>query len=93
MSVPGFDHGIVTGANLKLLPRVQDVVVQIVLARQPDRAVNHREQTGLGAQTARLTRRQNRPMGQGRGHRDVRIHHQSPFEQGCIMLYIIDAVQ
>jgi len=84
--VPRFDHGIVTGADLKLLPRVQDVVVQIVLARQPDRAFDHREQPGLSAQMARLTRRQNRPMGRCRGHRDVRIHHQYPFEQECIML-------
>jgi hypothetical protein len=91
--VPAFDHGIVTGANLKPLPRVQDVVVQIVLARQPDRAVDHREQPGLSAQMARLTRRQNRLMGRCRGHRDVRIHHQSPFEQGCIMLHMFDVVQ
>ena len=91
--MPGFDHGIVTGANLKPLPRVQDVVVQIVLARQPDRAFNHREQAGLRAQLARLTRRQNRPKGRGRGRRDVRIHHQSPFEQGCMMLHLFDVVQ
>jgi hypothetical protein len=91
--VPAFDHGIVTGANLKPLPRVQDVVVQIVFSRQPDRAFNHREQAGLRAQLARLTRRQNRPMGRCRGHRDVRIHHQSPFEQGCIMLHMFDVVQ
>jgi hypothetical protein len=76
--VQRLDHAVLADRQAHALAGFEHEVAEVVVARQPDAAFDHREFTAEAAELQRLTSRQAQcavPI-------ELRIHHQSPV---CVM--------
>jgi hypothetical protein len=78
MAIDRFDHAVLADRQAHALAGLDDMVAEVVVARQPDAAFDHRELTAEAAELLCMTRRE----AQHAVTIELRIHHQSP---GCVM--------
>jgi hypothetical protein len=73
-----FDDGVLADSQANFFTGLHEEVTEVVVARQPDAALNHRQFAAEASQAHRFAEAEVLVAAVERGPSRVRIHHQSP---------------